>query len=196
MNTDFICKTAMDVPGYTTSEQHKLYAKLAKALPDNARVLEIGCAWGRSTWAWLDCLPSTSKFYVIDNFLIDNRRLLEATNNISKVKNLHRKKITARQIFDSVINQHPNKNIIKHVWESDSQEWIKSKNFTKEWDLVFLDECHTYESTAKWLNLFSDVPVVCGDDYNEKKYSGLVKAVNEYKNKEINIENNFFVIKN
>ena len=77
--------------------------------------------------------------------------------------------------------------------------WVESEYFDKEWDLVYLDDDHSYSAVKKWLEIFSNVPIVCGDDYNTT-WQGVVSAVDEYTYKtncSLQImPDNFFVIKN
>jgi len=82
----------------------------------------------------------------------------------------------------------------------DSDDWIVSKEFTNNWDLVYLDDRHEYEVMKQWLSIFSNVSIVCGDDYLPR-FQGIIDAVDEYskdKNvyKHITRAANFFIIKN
>jgi len=70
---EFKINNALDIPGWTRKSQHDLYKNLVQELPKNPKILEIGCGWGRSTWAWLDVLPSNSTYCVLDNFSLSSQ---------------------------------------------------------------------------------------------------------------------------
>jgi hypothetical protein len=202
-------KHSLDIPGWTFYPQHKLYKSLVQDLPKNPRILEIGCGWGRSTWAWLDALPSSSMYYVLDNFNLTSHwcyhsfyKKYKGNNNMmaKSIKRWAKSDTNQLEIFKQLISQHPNNKIIKKIWKLDSDDWIASDEFSNNWDLVYLDDRHTFEVMKKWLKLFSNVQIVCGDDYSIK-FPGIIKAVDGYarknnKFKEISKAANFFVIKN
>ena len=65
---------------------------------------------------------------------------------------------------------------------------------------MYLDDRHEFHVMKEWLKLFSDVSIICGDDYH-KEFPGIIKAVDSYsrkknKYKEVFNDENFFVIKN
>ena len=209
-NTFLKISNALDIPGLTSPEQHFYYKILANELPKNPRVLEIGCGWGRSTWAWLNVLPSSTKYCIVDNFELPAQFLLfqyETYQNknpiIAKlIKEWAKNNTNQRKIFDKLISQHPNKKILKKIWHLHSDNWIGSEEFTDNWDLVFLDDRHYFDVMERWLEIFSHVPIVCGDDYAED-FPELVKAVDEYvlKNKQhkklvVRPGRFFYIIKN
>jgi len=48
--------------------------------------------------------------------------------------------------------------------------------------LVYLDDDHRYPAVSNWLETFTNVPIVCGDDYHPNN-QGVVSAVDEYAEK-------------
>jgi len=205
MNDFHTIKTADEVPGWTSTQQHNKYKDIAEHLPKNPRVLEIGCGWGRSTWAWLDALPATTDYYILDNFSLQLGNTLRKKNWLKKWPHINEKarktkNLTQRKIFDGLISQHPNKDIIKTIWHMNGEDWLQSNHFTNNFDLVYLDDDHSFNAVSTWLNTFKNVPIVCGDDYNVKCFPQVIEAVNNY-----TIENEkyllvpiscFYVIKN
>ena len=191
---------AEQVPGWTSTYQHECYDNLAKELPKNPKVLEIGCGWGRSTWAWLDVLPSSTQYYVLDHFNMPTERLVHTSSINNKfLKYVKSRNLNQRSIFNKIIHQHKNFSIIKDVWEMDVQDWRLSDYCTTNWDLVYLDDDHSYDNVSTWLKLLHNVPIICGDDYNKTMFQGLVKAVDDYSNyykcKKQILPGDFFVLK-
>ena len=188
-------KQSTDIPGWTDPPQHNLYKKLVEQLPKNPKVLEIGCAWGRSTWAWLDVLPNDAEFYVLDNFCLPTtRHFPELINNYveynkPKLKEFAsaclKRNLLQKEIFLYCIQQHPSFSNIKNIYDNDYFDW-KIVNDIK-FDLVYIDGDHSYKHVSDQLEYFKDVPIVCGDDYKEQQrdyFEGLMTAVDNY------IENN------
>ena len=197
--------SAVNVPGWTTNVQHRNYEDLVNILPKNPKVLEIGCGWGRSTWAWLDVLPDTTEYHILDNFsmpywaLRKSVFMVRANINYKQLKRIYKQNIAQREIFDVIIKQHPKQHLIKKVWHMPGEEWKSCEDYTTEWDLVYLDDDHSYLTVNNWLERFTNVPIVCGDDYHPS-HAGVVSAVDEYdKNTDFTkqiLPGNFWVIKN
>jgi len=189
--------SALEIPGATFPKQHTAYKSLVSQLPNSPRILEIGCGYGRSTWAWLDVLPKNTSYYVLDNFKLQYHTFRRWSGSFAK--RAIKLKMSQREIFDTVIKRHPNESIIKQVWHMEGRDWIQSEYFTNEWDLVYIDDDHTYYTVKTWLKNFNKVSIVCGDDYCSD-WEGVMNAVDEYSisnlcTKEI-MPGNFFVIKN
>jgi hypothetical protein len=53
--------------------------------------------------------------------------------------------------------------------------WFKANQF----DVVFIDACHTYEGTKKQIELYRGDHLICGHDYNKVSWPGVVQAVDE-----------------
>ena len=192
-------KSASQIPGWTSEAQHIQYQKLLDQLPDSPKILEIGCGWGRSTWAWLDILPKTAEYFILDNFCLSYRTLLKTYRDRNFLKRVNANKLYQKDIFDQIIIQHPNYFNIKEIWNMSGKDWIQSDYFTTDWDLVYFDDDHSYDAVTRWLQIFSKVPIVCGDDYL-LTHLGVKNGVDDYCNnnpciKEI-MPGNFFIIKN
>jgi len=70
-----IITKAMDIPGETTELQHEWYQKIVNWFYYKPKILEIGCAWGRGSWAWLDCITDTNdgSLEILDNWAYSRR---------------------------------------------------------------------------------------------------------------------------
>ncbi len=166
------CNVASDVPGWVDPLQHKYYQKIVNQLPDNPKFLEIGCGWGRSTWGWLDVLPPTTEYYIVDLFMLDYKTLkheqldylMPYTTEVNNyLDDSYSNNKTQQDIMIELISQHQNYNIIKDIIPvsfQDSKQQIQSIQF----DGVYLDGDHTYKEVYDQLEYFKDVPVLCGDD--------------------------------
>jgi hypothetical protein len=192
-------KGPMDIPGWTQPVQHKCYSQVVNELPENPKVFEIGTGWGRSTWAWLNVLPKDTLFYALDFFRMryEEEKIIHDKTFSKRIKS---RNLSQREIFDEIISQNKNKDIIKQIWQMDIVDWINSDQCRTDWDMVYLDDDHSYDAVKRWLELFKTVPIVCGDDYNKYEYPLLVKAVDEYVathncTKEV-LPGSFFIIRN
>ena len=195
-------KKSTEIPGWPSSGQHDCYRDLVINLPKNPKFLEIGCGWGRSSWAWLDVLPSDTSYYILDNFCLQSNDLvnvLPLCENPKGTKRMIKQGISQREIFDKIVKQHSNYNLIKKIWHMSGDDWKKHIDYTQEWDLVYLDDDHTFKAVKNWLKRFKNVPIVCGDDYHPG-HRGVVRAVNDYvekyNKKFILCKGNFWIIKN
>lgn len=182
----FKIKSDKDIPGFIQDEQAEHIKLLANSLPLNAQVLEIGCAWGRSTWCWLDGLPNDASLTVVDPFLIGSgkgkkwhcehqkeRWNHKTINKIMKYWVAHGHESTWRVVID----HHPRKHLVKELIVDKSQNFAKNSN--QKWDCVFVDGDHKYQEVKKDLELLEpNTDILCGDDYGPHE-PDVVRAVDE-----------------
>jgi len=195
------------IPGLTSPRQHNWYRLLAKRLNKSANVLEVGCGYGKSTWAWLDALPLTTNFYVLDAFVLpppyssSTPRALQlhysrqfSSEKVSMTRKYLKKHFNADQktVFYNVIQQHPKFNLIKDIFDSKFHEWRKTNNI--KFDLVYLDGDHNYDEVSNQLKYFSDCPCICGDDYLWPSVSTAVDEFVQINNYKLETVNEFFII--
>lgn len=160
----------MQIPGWTTERQHNFYKKIVYNLPADPKVLELGCGYGRSTWAWLDVLPSTASYYVVDSFLLSNHVLDKISPRANIPENL-----SQREIFEKVIKQHKNLSIIKNIYEQRAEDWLHSKDNQNNYDLIYLDnvvlkKLRTALSDKTIIQFFKKSKIFCGDDRWDEFY--------------------------
>lgn len=207
-NIELKITSAEQIPGLTDSNQHIHYYEIAQQLSVNSNVVEVGCGYGRSTWAWLNAIPEQSNLYVVDNFSMAKASKMifnKKTKNRFIDRNINQrfnpdidylKKYFDRpqkDVFDQIIKQHPKFNLLKDVYPQDFEDW-KVTNKIK-FDLAYLDAHHGTEQVASQLEYFKDCKFICGDDY---KWISVKVAVDEFtkqNNYMLTTFNNFYVIK-
>lgn len=175
----------MDIPGATFSIQHEWYKRVRSWHNYNASVLEIGCAYGRSTWAWLDVLDGNQdEIEIVDtlSYTPTNNNFLEHPNAKSIITDVGG--YDQEKIFRYNVEQHRNYEKITKFYNTTSENFCNNvKN--KIYDIVYLDGAHEYETVIHELNCFKDARVICGDDFS---YDGLgvVSAVFDFYKNNIN----------
>lgn len=166
----FKATDALQIPGWTTKRQHSFYKKIVCNLPNDPKVLELGCGYGRSTWAWLDILPSTASYYVVDSFLLGNHVLDKIAPHTDIPKHL-----SQREIFEKVIKQHKNLSIIKNIYKQRAEDWLHSKENHNNYDLIYLDnvvlkKLRTALSDKTIIQFLEKSKIFCGDDRWDEFY--------------------------
>jgi len=200
---------ARQVPGFTSIYQHQRYAEVAKLLPKNAKFLEIGVLFGRSTWAWLDVLPDDTTYDVLDSFNVDaseipdfvrSDRMPKFGKNLDIWSNIVNmlKNMSHKEVWNFVMEHHPKYKLLSNVTSMSTHQYIYKK-YCSTYDAIYLDSEHTYEHTKKVLEYFKDTKVICGDDYKNKDWPELEIAVKEFaKNYNFKLteypENLFFIL--
>jgi len=182
----FNIKDPNDVPGYIFQSQIDQIQELAKTLPPNANVLEIGCAWGRSTWCWLNALPEGSTLTTVDIFMFDNRPGKHTKRMASWWKNPVVDQIMEyyctngqEACVKKVLEEHPRKHLIKEIYKGSSRSFYE-RHPQQQWDCVYLDGDHAYDAIKEDIKNFEpNTKIICGDDYEPITQPGVVQAVTE-----------------
>ena len=184
----FNIKTADDVPGHIFPSQMNHIRRIAASLPKGSNVLEIGCAWGRSTWCWLDGLPEGSTLTVVDPFLFGydglrigkhKKRQAGVWNNpvVNDVMNYWEVN-GPQKAWEAVIAEHPKKDMIKQLYVGFSRTFAAENN--ESWNVVYLDGDHRYKHINRDLLDFEPrTEMICGDDYEPETQQGVIQAVDE-----------------
>ena len=154
------------VKGWMNDEE---LATLARWSSQSTGVVEIGCAWGRSTLALLQAAAPGSTVYCIDHWLGSPSEIGAFGPNTGFD--------TARATFMANIVEsglYPNAQVI----EGDSQD-PATVSRVPQVDMVFIDGSHSYEYVARDLELWAPKAryILCGHDWT---WPGVVRAVNEY----------------
>jgi hypothetical protein len=173
-------------PGWISDRQCDLITELVSTLPENAKILEIGTAFGKSSLSILDGMTPNQTLDVCDLWekshwtdmvndmkyarttLFGDKRLINNSLNILATKGI-------RKAWESNVMQHPNSNLIKNVFQQTSMSLIDTN-----YDLVFLDGEHSYSNLSNELKKFRNVPIICGDDFSYHIGNDVIKAVIDF----------------
>lgn len=181
-------KSASDVIGWTPPSQHKAFETVAAMLPDDANILEIGPAWGRSTWKWMELLTENGTMTALDAFILSRRKLekmlgvhSDRPDIIAYINECLDKGMSQEEVFYDQINRHPDREKLKHVYNKTYYEWKKIND--QKFDMVYLDFVPIYDQWVDILNYFDDVPLICGDSYKTDyigAFGAQKQAIDEY----------------
>lgn len=195
-----------EIPGWISNSQCDQITNLIKLLPDNAKILEVGAAFGKSTLSILDGMKPNSGQTLDVCDVWDSQFFWDVMNNTEQVDSLYgqtenilnvrdkilSRELTIKQVWEQHVSTSNNFNLIKNIFQQESMSLC-----TDDYDIVFLDGNHTYENVSKELLKFNDVPVICGDDFGYH-CPEVIQAVIEYGNKNNRILtvdlNSFFYI--
>ncbi len=203
-----IMKLSSDlIPGFTSSAHLAMIEEFAKTLPLNANVLEVGGAFGRSTFSWLNGLSNEASLTIIDAFMIDKNSILKMKTDENEIRSKFQDVIYnmydffgQEKTWKYVVSNHKKNHIIKNVYPFKTEEYA-SKNYSGVYDCVYLDGDHYYETLKLELEFFKNSTIICGDDYFTLRWSEVKQAVDEYcqtYNKKIELyeKENFYIIYN
>lgn len=176
-----------DVPGFNNDTHLENLKSFVSSIPENSKILEIGCAWGGSSWALMDGLPEGCELHICDTFGMNNPQLKQHHYQGVMKKHSHNPTVcfamdlymrtNQRTMFDWCVRQHPRyKEVVKAVYQMPSLS-VLAKN--SNWDLVYIDGLHSYENVSLELEYCKDVPFLCGDDYHPV-HEGCKKAIDEF----------------
>lgn len=183
-------KSYLDVPGFNNAKHLDALMEVASNVQPGQRVLEIGCAWGCSTWALMDSLKSGVELHTCDTFGMNNPLLKQKHYNGVTKKHSHNSTVVFaitmylqeqveahRKTFDWIVEQHPNRRNFNHqVHQTPSTNLLEKDT---NWDMVYIDGLHSYENVSAELAWLKDVDVLCGDDYHPA-HPGTMKAIDEF----------------
>lgn len=174
----------LSIMGWFSENQLKTIEQIARTVPENGVVVEIGSMYGRSTVCWAKSCPKTATIYAIDYFAetkVDNHPF---SDDVVLMNNFPKSGIVYPQnkIFDENINGLEN---IKKIKGYSPYNIDYSGN---DIDVLFLDAAH--HNPNDWDNIvfFSKFMKVggsiCGHDYSNDFPDILenVKRLEEYFN--------------
>ena len=168
------------IPGWKSISHLTTMAEIVQKLPLNARIAEVGSGLGRLTWVLSKNAPDGSIVYAIDTW----EHLKLDKHNSEFCINCDENTIITKEEF------------LRHIDDCDNIVSIQ-KAFPFKWehdkvDMIFIDAEEEYEIQISYLEqafkMIKPNGIICGEDYNEQQFPGLVQAVNEMSkihNKEI-----------
>ena len=173
----------LSIPGWANEKQLKEIERLAKLVPRNGRIVEVGAYLGRSSYAWAKSCHPTVKVYCIDHWsgwTLDKKNFNESivppigwTPNLACTIELFKKYTKTCKNIVPIRAYSP---------------YIKWENGLV--DLVYIDDGHEYENTKAnidfWYKKIKKGGILCGDDYSPY-WSGVIKAVDEIA-RELNVK--------
>ncbi len=182
----------MCIPGYTSSDQMNIIGYIADILPTNAKVLEIGCALGRSTIGWLNRIPDDCELYVVDTFTQHQDSIPSMVNpspgwhptdedDLAMYEEIIRyfKAHSHYDTWEYVVRKHKKYSNIASVSRSKIQDYMVHKP-QSSWDAVYIDALDEVQEVVDTLNYFQGAELICGDDYNTSRHVNTTKAVHRF----------------
>ena len=143
---------------------------IVKRLPDTGRLLEIGPYLGKSTATWAQEFQQNGKDWQIHT--------IDAFEGIKKAwPGMEHLQITEEEHlekFKSNISCWDN-----ITWEK--TRWTPDYKGFREYDVLFYDGLHDYESVNKVLEHYINVECIVVDDY-DIQHEGTMQAVDEFYN--------------
>jgi len=183
-------KHYLDIPGFNNPKHLEALGEFARNVKSGGRVLEIGCAWGCSTWILLNNLPKDVELHTCDTFDMNEPYLkqkhyngvIEKHKGNSTIEYLMKMYVeendnAQRKIFNWVMSQHPTRFMMKHIIHQKKSLEILEKD--TNWDLVYIDGLHSYFNVTLELRALKNVKYICGDDYHPS-HQGTVRAIDGF----------------
>lgn len=190
-------KNHTEVPGQTSDDQKYFYQEIVNWFDKDIRVLEVGSAWGKSTWAWLDVLKEGSTLEVVDMWNYSEQRLINKDKKFAKKIIKIFSEYNHKTVFLHNIKQHKNFKQLTKIHSINHKKFMTEN--TEKFDIIFLDGDHSFENVFNELLYYRGSSVICGDDYN-LNHQDVINAVSEFYKKfeneyELIIYGKFFILK-
>lgn len=178
------------IPGYTGEEHLARLGSLVSDLPAGSRILEIGCAYGRSTWCILNALTEGSTLTTVDTFQHLKTSKMYKSNHKGYQRsgkpmpkdlwhNLEEmQKRGHRGFYDWLMAQHP-RDAQHQTYQMTSAEYIRLYP-QRTYDLVYLDGDHAYNTVSMELQHYRNTPILCGDDWGPV-HPEVTRAVDDFR---------------
>lgn len=185
------------VPGFLEDQCILALKCLAKFIPENGNMVEIGSHFGRSTVFWSKCSHKSIKITAIDSWedynwhtkskenLLENDKIeiifpedldycYSNRHEIFKYFTEDYKNITSIKTLSP-----PNQNLVEHLFNL---------------DLIFIDGDHSFDGVSKdmefWYPRLNNNGIFCGHDYYNHSHSSL-----SYYNPDVKLAVDLFVEK-
>jgi hypothetical protein len=162
---DLLVEESLSFKGEISVSEAIFLGNLVRDLHNHKSIIEIGTLFGRSTLIMAYEKPIETKIITVDNY---------SWNPLGIPSDLHysiTKKILSHAIEKLNVNQvSMDKRVFYETYSGESPA------------LVFLDAIHEYEDTKEDIYWAKQVnaKIICGHDYDNSIYPGVVEAVNEF----------------
>ena len=168
-----------DILGWMTEYDLDVISDLAKLVPENSIIVEVGSMFGRSAACWATHTPKTADIYCIDNwysFYIQEHPFSEATCLENKFP-LSNKQYDLLAEFKNNTKSFANIKMIQGNCPSGTP-WNNIPI-----DLFFLDASHTnpsdWEIIEYFLPFIKTNGIICGHDYDKNQFPDVVENVSK-----------------
>ncbi len=187
---------------YGFFDYQDLFTKIVNILPNNSHIVEVGAFKGRSSAYLAVEVINSGKNIKID--IIDSWNGEDGTDRPAWSDYIAAPEYGVIKPHGDIFEEF--KENLKPVWHiinpiqslsAPAADLYEDKSL----DFVFIDANHYYdgvkEDITKWLPKIKDNGIMAGHDYNEHSWPGVIKAVNEFfdKNK-IQIINGSWIVYN
>lgn len=143
---------------------------IVKRLPDTGKLLEIGPYLGKSTTTWAQEFKKANKDW--------NIHTIDAFEGIKKAwPGMEHLQITEEEHLEQFKSNISGWDNI--TWEK--TRWTPEYKGFREYDVLFYDGLHDYESVNKVLEHYINVECIVVDDY-DMEHEGTMQAVDEFYN--------------
>ncbi len=184
----FLYMDIYEIPGWMTHQDLNILTELAKHVPKNGSILEIGCFLGRSTTALYNGKDSSVSLEVIDPF-----EDICSWSGFKEIPSFTKANCSGSEtLYNIAIHIAQRKNWLESfrfcigdtiynkldVYRGTSKNHI----IEKEYDFVFIDGSHSHEDVKHDIVKYSsDTTLIVGDDFINT-HPGVSQAINESRN--------------
>ena len=154
---------------------HELHWLAEQAAKCNT-IIEIGCAYGRSTLAMAENCSAT--IYAVDTWVGSPAELLTNHKDYKELEGDF-----AIVAFYSNLAENINAGIVRpmRMHSRNAALYFQVRDLLA--DMIFIDGCHDYEAVlediANYMPLLVSGGILCGHDYDDSNWPGVKKAVDE-----------------
>lgn len=173
------------IPGWMAPEFETFYEAMAERLPSSARIVEVGCAYGRSIAFLCErfvALGKSPSIYAVDTW--DEFMGGEQPDKAEFVACMKRNHRTPLEAFHANILEF-SPVTWRSIFVAQGESVHRARSFENaSLDLVMIDARHEYDNVkadiAAWRPKVKRGGLIAGDDYDPAMFPGLVRAVDEF----------------
>lgn len=160
------------VPGWFNEAEFAILEILAKSVPFNGNIIEIGSHFGRTTVAWADTLTPTVSIWAIDpwSYMEPDERFMKQ-DNIDNLPMSYKNSMASRfVVFEYFTNKYSNITPIHAYSPISFQKYPPlMKILPDKVDLIFIDAVHKNPEFSAdlefWYPKLTNEGTMCGHDF-------------------------------